>query len=418
MKVQFFNRVGYAYICRMQKSQQRPQFEFVAMMASLMSVVALTIDAILPAMSTIGLDIGSYDPVENQKLITMIFLGLGIGQLLLGPLSDSFGRKPVVYFGFGIFSIASLICIFAPSLEWMLAGRILQGVGLSAARSISISMIRDSYKGDYMARIMSFVTAFFILVPIVAPAMGKFFLDRFGWESIFYMQLVATLAISIWFWRRQPETLKPEHTIKFSKDIYFKGLKELMRYRETVAFTIVSGLITGAFMVYLSAAQQIFEDQYGLADDFPYIFAGLAISVGVSTLLNGTLVVKLGMRRLALISLSLFSAVSLIYISLFWNTDNPPLWVLISFLAMQFFSLGFIFGNLRAIAMEPIGHIAGIGAAITGFVYTLIAIPIATYIGSFMEGTTLPLFVGFALCGGLSLLIFIAVRRSALLQPV
>lgn len=376
-----------------------------------MSIVALAIDAILPAMATIGVSINSFDPTENQQLITMIFLGLGIGELVLGPLSDSFGRKPIVYFGFALFGAASLICVAAPSLEWMLVGRVLQGVGLSAARSISISMVRDAYKGDYMAKVMSFVTAFFILVPIVAPAMGKFFLDRFGWESIFYVQLVAACIVVVWFWRRQPETLRPEYKIKFSKRMYLDGLKELLRYRETVAFTIVSGLITGAFMVYLSAAQQIFEDQYGLVDDFPIIFAGLAISVGLSTLLNGTLVVKLGMRRLAFIALTLFCAISVTYVALFWNTSNPGLWVLIAFLAMQFFTLGFLFGNLRAIAMEPIGHIAGIGSALTGFVSTLIAIPIATYIGSFIVLTSVPLFIGFSVCGAISLLIFVSVRR-------
>lgn len=377
-----------------------------------MSIVALAIDAILPAMATIGISINSFDPTDNQQLITMIFLGLGIGELVLGPLSDSFGRKPIVYFGFALFGVASLICVAAPSLEWMLIGRVLQGVGLSAARSISISMVRDAYKGDYMAKIMSFVTAFFILVPIVAPAMGKFFLDHFGWESIFYVQLVAALLVTVWFWKRQPETLRPEYKIKFSRRMYLDGLKELLRFRETVAFTIVSGLITGAFMVYLSAAQQIFEDQYGLAEDFPLIFAGLAISVGLSTLLNGTLVVKLGMRRLALIALSLFCAISVTYVALFWNTSNPSLWVLIVFLAMQFFTLGFLFGNLRAIAMEPIGHIAGIGSALTGFVSTLIAIPIATYIGSFITGTSVPLFIGFSVCGAVSLLIFISIRSK------
>jgi DHA1 family bicyclomycin/chloramphenicol resistance-like MFS transporter len=399
----------------MQSSQQRPQFEFVAIMASLMSIVALAIDALLPAMSTIGMDINSLDPTENQKFITMIFLGLGVGQLVFGPLSDSFGRKPIVYIGFIVFCVASVICVLAPSLEWMILGRILQGIGLSAPRTISISMIRDSYKGDYMAKIMSFVTAFFILVPIVAPAMGKFFLDHYGWEAIFYMQFVATVMVGVWFWRRQPETLKPEYKIKFSSHVFVDGFKELLRHRETMAFTIVSGLITGAFMVYLSAAQEIFEGQYGLADNFPYVFAGLAISVGLSTLLNGTMVVKLGMRRLAWIAMTLFCTVSIVYVGLFWNSQNPSLWVLISFLAMQFFTLGFLFGNLRAIAMEPIGHIAGIGAAITGFISTMIAIPIATYIGSFVLGTTLPLFVGFMVCGSISLGIFILMRRRAIL---
>ena len=399
----------------MQKSQQRPQFEFVAIMASLMSIVALAIDALLPAMSTIGIDINSLDPTENQKFITMIFLGLGVGQLIFGPLSDSFGRKPIVYIGFALFCVASVICVLAPNLEWMIVGRILQGIGLSAPRTISISMIRDSYKGDYMAKIMSFVTAFFILVPIVAPAMGKFFLDHYGWESIFYMQLVATIGVGVWFWRRQPETLKPEYKIEFSSHVFVDGFKELLRHRETMAFTIVSGLITGAFMVYLSSAQEVFEVQYGLADNFPFVFAGLAISVGLSTLLNGTMVVKLGMRRLALIALTLFCTVSIVYVGLFWNSQNPSLWILITFLAMQFFTLGFLFGNLRAIAMEPIGHIAGIGAAITGFISTMIAIPIATYVGSYIQDTILPLFVGFLVCGSISLGIFMMMRRRSIL---
>lgn len=399
----------------MQKSQQRPQFEFVAIMASLMSIVALAIDALLPAMSTIGIDINSLDPTENQKFITMIFLGLGVGQLIFGPLSDSFGRKPIVYIGFVVFCLASVICVLAPNLEWMILGRILQGIGLSAPRTISISMIRDSYKGDYMAKIMSFVTAFFILVPIVAPAMGKFFLDHYGWEAIFYMQLVATLVVGVWFWRRQPETLKPEYKIKFSNHVFVDGFRELLQHRETMAFTIVSGLITGAFMVYLSSAQEVFEVQYGLTDNFPYVFAGLAISVGLSTLLNGTMVVKLGMRRLALIALTLFCTVSVVYVGLFWNSPNPGLWILITFLAMQFFTLGFLFGNLRAIAMEPIGHIAGIGAAITGFISTMIAIPIATYVGSYIQDTILPLFMGFLVCGSISLGIFMLMRRRSIL---
>ena len=399
----------------MQKSQQRPQFEFVAIMAALMSIVALAIDALLPAMSTIGIDINSLDPTENQKFITMIFLGLGVGQLVFGPLSDSFGRKPIVYIGFIVFCVASVICVLAPNLEWMILGRILQGIGLSAPRTISISMIRDSYKGDYMAKIMSFVTAFFILVPIVAPAMGKFFLDHYGWEAIFYMQLVATIIVGVWFWRRQPETLKPEYKIEFSSHVFVDGFKELLRHRETMAFTIVSGLITGAFMVYLSSAQEVFEVQFGLADNFPYVFAGLAISVGLSTLLNGTMVVKLGMRRLAMIALTLFCTVSMVYVGLFWNSQNPALWILITFLAMQFFTLGFLFGNLRAIAMEPIGHIAGIGAAITGFISTMIAIPIATYVGSYIQDTILPLFVGFLVCGSISLGIFMMMRRRSIL---
>ena len=396
----------------MQDQNTKPNFEFIALMAALMSIVALSIDALLPAISHIGISINSVDPTDNQLLITMMFLGLGLGQLFFGPLSDTFGRKPMVYLGFTVFAVASIVCIFAPSLEWMIVGRILQGIGLSSARTISISIIRDTYSGDYMARVMSFVTAFFILVPVVAPALGKTVLDAFGWEAIFYVQLFFALLVSVWFWRRQPETLKSEYKIPFSSHIFIDGLKELLKYRTTIAFTLISGLITGAFLVYLSASQHVFEDQYGLVDEFPYIFAGLAISIGLSTLLNGTLVLRFGMRKLSLMALMAFCAIALLYTGLFWNSENPSMPVLVVFLSLQFFCLGFMWGNFRSIAMEPIGHIAGIGAAITGFISTLLAIPIASYVGSFVQDSVLPMFIGLAVCGLLALGIFMVVRRQ------
>lgn len=396
----------------MQDQNIKPNFEFVALMAALMSIVALSIDALLPAISHIGVSINSMDPTDNQLLITMIFLGLGLGQLFFGPLSDTFGRKPMVYLGFTIFAIASIVCILASSLELMIVGRIFQGIGLSAARTISISIIRDTYSGDYMAKIMSFVTAFFILVPVVAPAIGKTILDASGWQAIFYMQLFFALIVGLWFWKRQPETLRPEYKIPFTGHIFKDGLKELLKYRDTIAFTMISGLITGAFLVYLSAAQHVFEDQYGLVEEFPYIFAGLAISIGLSTLLNGTLVLHFGMYRLSLIALMVFCAIALLYVGFFWGSTNPSMPVLVSFLSMQFFCLGFMWGNFRSIAMEPIGHIAGIGAAITGFISTLLSIPIAAYVGSFVQDRVLPMFMGLAACGLLSLGIFITTSRK------
>lgn len=384
-------------------------------MAALMSIVALAIDALLPALSNIGASINSRDPTENQLLITMIFLGLAVGQLIFGPLSDSFGRKPIVYAGFLVFLVASIICVLAPSMGWMILGRVLQGIGLAAPRTITISIIRDTYKGDYMAKVMSFVTAFFILVPVVAPAIGKTIMDYFGWEAIFYMQLFFALIVVIWFWKRQPETLHPEFQIPFSTHIFVDGLKELLRHKETIAFTIILGLITGAFLVYLSASQHVFEDQYGLKDTFPYIFAGLATSIGISTFLNGTLVLRFGMRKLSFTALSVFCGISLAYGVIFWNSPNPGVFVLVAFLAAQFFCMGFLWGNFRSIAMEPIGHIAGIGAAITGFISTLMSIPIATFIGSFVTDTVWPLFAGLAVCGILSLAIFIVFAKKPVL---
>ena len=404
-----------SYFCKMQEKPVKPNFEFIALMASLMSIVALAIDAILPALAQIGISINSLDPIDNQLLITMIFLGLGVGQLFFGPLSDSFGRKPIVYSGFILFTFASIICLLAPSLEIMVVGRILQGIGLSAPRTMAISIIRDTYKGDYMARVMSFVTAFFILVPVVAPAIGKWIMDAFEWQGIFYIQLFFALVVSIWFWKRQQETLKAQYKIPFSARVFIDGTKEFLKHRETVAFTFISGFITGAFLVYLSASQHIFEDQYHLPELFPYIFSGLAISIGLSTFLNGTLVLRFGMRRLSLMALTAFCLIAVVYVVMFWNRPNPSVLVLVGFLSVQFFCLGFLWGNFRSIAMEPIGHIAGIGAAINGFVSTVLSVPIANYIGGFVDDTIWPLFVGLGGCGLISLLIFIAFSRKPVL---
>tara|TARA_R110000868_G_scaffold91140_3_gene252840 strand:- start:2391 stop:3605 length:1215 start_codon:yes stop_codon:yes gene_type:complete len=397
----------------MKNQKTKPSFEFVALMASLMSIVALSIDALLPALSNIGIAVHNNNSTDHQLLITMIFLGLGLGQLFFGPLSDSYGRKPIIYIGFLVFIISSFICVLATSLEVMIIGRILQGIGLSAARTISISIIRDTYEGNYMAKVMSFVTAFFILVPVVAPAFGKIILESMGWKAIFYMQIFFSFVIGIWFWKRQPETLHPEYKIPFTSHVFIDGLKELIRYKETIACTMVSGLITGAFLVYLSSAQHVFEDQYNLKDTFPYLFAALAVSIGLSTFLNGTLVLRFGMRKLAFIALLLFTGLSLTYVVFFYGSSNPSILVLMIFLSLIFFCLGFIWGNMRSIAMEPIGHIAGIGAAITGFISTLVSIPIATYIGSFITDTVLPLFIGLGICGICAITLFLIFRQPA-----
>ena len=387
------------------QNKSATKFEFIALMAFLMSVVALAIDALLPALDIIGNSLNTQKNSDHQLLITMIFIGLGVGPLFFGPLSDSLGRKPMVFVGFGIFILASFICVYADSIEIMVLGRILQGFGLSAPRTISIAIIRDLYSGDYMAKIMSFVIVIFLLIPIFAPAIGKLILDSFNWEAIFIFQIVFCLLIAFWFWKRQAETLDFKNRIAFKINLFTKGFLELMRYKTTIAYTLISGFITGSFMVYLSTSQQIFQEQYGLKEAFPYIFAGLATASGGAILLNGMLVVKYGMRNIINVSLIGFFIISISYTVLFFNSMNPPIKIILLFFSLQFFCLGFLFGNLRAIAMEPVGHIAGIGAAITGFISTLMAVPLSILIGKFVTLTALPIFIGFSICSFLSILI-------------
>ncbi|WP_299158002.1 multidrug effflux MFS transporter [uncultured Tenacibaculum sp.] len=398
----------------MQKQKNNSKLEFIALMASLMSLVALSIDALLPALEQIGLSLNlKQASSDNQLLVTMIFLGLGFGQLISGPISDSLGRKPIIYGGFILFVIASFICVSATSIEMMVFGRILQGIGLSAPRTISIAMVRDSFSGDYMAKIMSFIVVIFIMVPVVAPALGKLMLDVYGWKSIFYSQLIFGVIVMFWLWKRQPETLKEENRVRFSFRLFITGTKEFIKHKQAIVFTLISGFITGSFMVYLSASQQIFQEQYHLIDEFPYIFAGLAISVGFATFLNGTFVMKYGMHKLVSVFLIVFTIIPIIYIFLFYQKENPSISILLTFFALQFFAIGFLFGNLRALAMQPVGHIAGIGAAINGFVSTIMAVPIATYIGKFVITSTLPLFIGFLICGVLSIILLKSTKLKA-----
>ena len=200
--------------------------------------------------------------------------------------------------------------------------------------------------------------------------------------------------------------------VKFSSHIFVDGMKELMKYKSTLGFTIISGFITASFLVYLSTSQQIFALQYNLENEFPFIFAGLAISVGIATFLNGTLVLRFGMKKLVTIALIAYFGISIIYVFLYFGSANPGVNTLLSFFALQFFAIGFLFGNLRALAMQPIGHIAGIGAAITGFISTLMAVPISTFIGRYVIDTALPLFIGFSICGLLSILILLYLNKS------
>jgi DHA1 family bicyclomycin/chloramphenicol resistance-like MFS transporter len=391
------------------------EFEFIALMAFLMSNVALSIDAILPALPEIGLALEVTDSSQLQLVVVMIFLGLGLGELVFGTLSDSFGRKPIVYIGVGVFTIASLVVVFAPSLEIFLIGRVFQGIGLSAARSVSIAIIRDTYDGDRMARIMSFIMTIFILVPMIAPMLGQLILEYYNWQTIFYLQLLFIGITIVWFTLRQRETLAKEKKIPISKSLFINGVKEFFRHKQSVIYTFISGIIQGSFIAYLSSSQQIFQVQYGMVEEFPLIFGGLAFSFGMASLLNGFLVVKYGMLKLVNSSLYIFVGCSLTYILIFGTASNPSLTILLSFLFFQFLSLGFIFGNLSSLTMQPIGHIAGVGAATYSFISILVAVTIAIFVGQFIETTVMPMFIGFFIAGVIS---FILIRIVKIREKV
>ena len=378
-----------------------PRFgEFIALIAMLSSLTALSIDAMLPALVTIGRELGVQHDNEAQLIISTLFLGLASGQVLFGPLSDATGRKPLMYVGLGIFMLGSLVSMLAQDFSHMLVGRFLQGLGASAPRVLSIALVRDCYAGRSMAQVMSFTMSIFILVPMLAPFLGQVILLVAGWRSIFTVFLLLALIVAVWFLLRMPETLPPDKRRAFTFRAFWRALREVVTNRVSMTYTVITGMVFGAFLGYLSSAQQILQIQYGLGERFPLYFALLALAVGASSFLNSRLVMRHGMYWLSKRAILLFTGLAGLFLLVAVGTaGHPPLAGLIAYLILAFLALGMLFGNLNALAMEPLGHIAGIGASVVGSLSTLTAIPLGTLIGQSYDGTILPLITGFFVLG-------------------
>ena len=377
--------------------------EFVALMAMLTALTALSTDAMLPALSEIGLDLGVERANDTQLVISLLFLGMAIGQFFYGPVSDSIGRKPTIYAGLGLFAVGSLLAMLTPSFQFMLIGRALQGLGTAAPRIVVIALIRDQYNGRLMARVMSFVTAVFILVPVVAPAVGQAILLFAHWRMIFAMFLILAVFIGSWFVWRQPETLAPDRRVVFSLRHIVRAVREVITHRRSFGYIVTIGLVSGAFLGYLSSAQQIFQKQYGLGHLFPLYFAVLSLSIGGASVVNARLVMRYGMRVLSFRALQGIVALSLFCLGGSAIMGEPPLWLLTLYFLVTFFGVGILFGNLNALAMEPLGHIAGVGAAVVGSFSTFLSLFLGTLIGQSYNGTVFPLVGGFTVFSILSI---------------
>ena len=391
----------------MSRAESRPALgtaEFVALIGLLMSLVALAIDAMLPALPAIGRDLGTAHPNDVQLVIMSLFIGLGFGQLLFGPLSDSIGRKPAIHAGLVLFMAGCFVCIFAPTFEIMIAGRVLQGVGVAGPRIVSIALVRDQYEGRLMARLMSFAMAVFILVPTVAPAMGQGLLFLGGWHAIFITFLVIAVIVFAWFALRQPETLPVARRRPFSPRAIGQAVGEIVRIRPALGYTLATGFVFAPFVAYLGSAQQIFQDAYGTGALFPLYFGLLALSFGAGSLMNSRLVMKYGMRRLSKASAAFIAVISLIASAAVFAFDGlPPFWLFMAYLLSVFVSVSLLFGNLNALAMQPLGHIAGVGAAIIASVSTFVSVPLGALVGQSFDGTVYALVGAFAVSGAATL---------------
>ncbi len=378
------------------------RYEIIALMAMLTATVAFSIDAMLPALPDIAEELAPGRDNLEQLVVASFVLGMGLGTLFTGPLSDRFGRKPVMLWGAGVYAVASMVGAFSESLEIMLAARLVQGLGAAGPRVVSLAILRDLYAGREMARTISFVMIIFTLVPAIAPLMGAYLIAFAGWTSIFWAFAIFALISSIWMATRMPETLAQANRRPFRWAAIQSAMGEMYSHPVTRLSIPAQGFCMSSLFAMIMSVQPVYDQGFGRAESFPFWFGMAALISGVSGFLNAKLVMRLGMRRLvtaALVSQIAFSCIMIIVLQGF-----GPAWHFPAFVIWQvtvFFQAGLMLGNMNAIAMEHMGHIAGVAASVIGAVATVIAVILAAPVGMLFDGTPKPLAYGvliFAIC--------------------
>jgi DHA1 family bicyclomycin/chloramphenicol resistance-like MFS transporter len=387
--------------------------EFVALIASMMALTALSIDVMLPALPAISGTFSILDPNERQWMVTAYLLGFAIGQPLCGPLSDRFGRKPVLIAGLCLFAVGSLGAVLAPSFAALLCSRVAQGLGSASPRTMAVAIVRDRFAGRAMARVMSFVMMVFIVVPILAPALGEGILALAPWRWIFGFLAAAGLLALAWSALRLPETRHREDRLPLSAGALAGVLRTILSDRCAVGYTIALGFMFGNLMSYIGSAQQIFVDTYGLGRLFPVAFGSIACFMALASLVNSQLVMRLGMRRISHSALLAYIALCAI-MAVAGYPERPPLLVFCTFLGATFFFFGLTVPNFNAMAMEPLGHVAGTASSMLGFYTTLAGAFFGWLIGQSFDGTVRPLEIGLSVMATLALAAVLITERGRL----
>jgi len=371
-----------------------PVVEFVAMMALLFSTIAFATDAMLPGLPTIVADLTPINPNRAQLVISSFMLGMGLGTFVAGPLSDSVGRKMVVNIGLALFILGSVTAYFATNLETLLMARVLQGAGAAGPRIAPLAIIRDLFEGRKMAQITSFVMMVFMLVPAAAPAVGTLIIEQWNWRAIFVAFVMFAFVGAVWFNLRQSETLAKKDRRPLLFSTLKTGLVEIMSNRLTIVYTAAMTLGFAMLIAILSSTQQIYADTYDRLDSFPFWFALTALVSSTGTLLNAMLVVRIGMRKLVTVAFGIqFTASSLALLVLLYTPLEMASTFAVWFVwtTTIFFTIGLTFGNLTALALQPLGHIAGLAASFISAISTVFAVFIGGAVGQAFNGTPIPL---------------------------
>jgi len=388
-------------------------FELIVLLAMLTSLGALTIDLQLPAMPDILASFGLQEANMQQWIVSAYMLGFASVQIIYGPLSDSFGRKPIVLFGLIIYIAASLWLLVADDYMVFLLARGLQGVGAAAARIMINAITRDFFHGNEMAKVTSLVMMIFIMVPVFAPTFGSILMWLGDWHLILYVFLTFGLVVFVWTWLRLPESLAEHHKRPFRLHRLKASFLQVVSEPLAIVFAVVSGVIFSGFMAYLNSAEQIFSNLYNATDLFPYIFGLLALFFGLAAFVNSRVVMHFGAMRVTLYALVSLVIINVIQIGLMSVYDGlPPLWLFVAAVAGINMCVGLVFGNVMAIAMMPLGNVAGMGASVIGSISTFIAAIIGIGISQQLDGNLWPIAWGFMATATVSLLLVVRFKNA------
>ncbi|GGE86737.1 multidrug effflux MFS transporter [Stappia taiwanensis] len=389
--------------------------EFVALIASLMALNSLAIDIMLPALPDIGAAMMVLNENDSQKVLIAYLIGFGGAQLFYGPVSDRYGRRPVLLGGLALYAAAGVFSIFANDMSHLLAARLVQGIGCAAPRVVAVSIVRDSYSGRQMGRVMSLVMMVFMVVPIFAPSLGQIILFVGPWRAIFLFLTLGGVVMLVWCARRLPETLPAARRQPVSARSIVAAYVTTLTTRVTFGYMCASGLIFGALFGFIASAQQIFVETFGIGAAFPVVFALIGLCMAAASFVNASLVERIGLRPLSHGALVAFVAISLLQAATaLWVAEN--LYVFTAMLAITLFIFGFIGPSFNAIAMEPLGEIAGTGSSVLGFVTTLAGAFCGFIVGQHYDGTVVPLSLGFATFGAIALGIIFVTEKGRLFR--
>ncbi len=389
--------------------------ELTAMVAMMFATIALSIDAMLPAFPAIAEELTKTDPNKAQLVLTSFILGMGLGIFFSGPLSDAFGRRRVILVGAVLYGLAALLAVISSSLEMLIVSRFLMGIGAAGPRVAALALVRDRFKGREMAQIMSYVMMIFMLVPAIAPSLGAAILTFGSWRAIFASFILFAIGILVWTGLRLPETLAKEHRRPLSLRALRHASVEILRHPSARIAIFVQTLCLGILFSMITTVQPVYDVIYERAETFPLWFGLTALIAGSGSLLNGLLVARLGMRRIA--ATSLWSQVGfsgvMVALAFVLPAAQVPFFTFVIWQCTVFFMVGTTMGNLNAIAMEPMGHIAGLAASVIGAISTVGAVLIAGPLGQLFDGSLRPLAGGVLL---LALLSCYLMRRLAVAE--